>query len=193
MTTTLDLTAIRVAPAKAPLEVGMPEDLTPTDLEAFANALKPAQRPLQKITERHHMAARLLALGTQRSAVSVITGYHKQTLALLLDDPAFQELMAFYSADIDDSYRAMRAQLLGMGDDALQEIRKRIEEDPDKVSFKDLLSAVQLVADRTGNGPSSTSVNVDVKVGIADKMRLARERADAASSAKDITPSEAAE
>ncbi len=190
MTAAIDISAIRVAERGPALEVAEPEAITAADLQLFETSEKKARiRPLQRITERHHAAARLIAMGLKTSAVSVITGYASVTLNALRDDPSFEELISFYSLDLSDEYQGMKAQLLGMGSDALAVLRERLENEPEKIAVKDLMGLVQLVADRTGHGPSSTSVNVDVKVGLADKMRNARDRARELSAvARDITP-----
>ena len=55
------------------------------------------------------------------------------------------------------------------------ELQDRLELDPEKVSTDQLLDTIKLTADRTGNGPKQTNVNVNVNLG--DRMKAARERA----------------
>jgi len=176
------------------MEVGEPRELTQADLELAKQADTPKAR-LGRLRDRHHQVARLLALGTKPSAISIITGYTASTISNLQSDPAFQDLLAFYRDDEDDEYRKMRAQLSGLGDDALAELRLRLEESPEKFSVKELRETIVMVADRTGNGPTSNvKTDVNVTVGLAD--RLAAARAQAAdrvldlTTLKDVTPKE---
>jgi hypothetical protein len=174
-----DLTQIAVK-RSTPMEVGEPMPLTQADLELLK--VKPAEgkHQLKRLKERHHQVARLLAMGTRPGAVAIITGYSAHTIGLLQSDPSFQDLLAFYRNDEDDEYRKMRAQLVGLGDDALAEIRDRLENSPEKFTIKELREVVTMVADRTGNGPSSSvKTELNVTVGLADRLRAARERAAA--------------
>ena len=103
-------------------------------------------------------------------------------------------ILAFYREDAADEYQAMHAQLAGLGLDAVEEVRRRIEEEGDKVSLSSLLDIIKTTADRTGNGPSSSvRKEVNIHVGLADRMAEARKRAKIEATARDITPREAAE
>jgi hypothetical protein len=60
---------------------------------------------------------------------------------------------------------------------ALDIIQDRLEDDEtvDKMSVAQLLEVVKTAADRSGNGPSTTQ-QVNVTVGIADRLEAARKR-----------------
>src|SRR5690606_37701461 len=109
------------------------------------------------------------------------------------NDPTFMELVDFYSREVEAEYRGMHSQMAGLGIDAIDELRRRVEEEPEKIGFSSLLDVVTKIADRTGHGPSSTTKQeVNVTIGLAEKMKAARAAARAASQidavARDITP-----
>jgi hypothetical protein len=62
---------------------------------------------------------------------------------------------------------------------AIEEAFHRLENEPEKVPFSLLKDLIQLGADRTGHGPSTTQ-NVNVNVGLADRMAAAQKRLEAA-------------
>lgn len=177
------------------LEVSMPEPLTQADLVVLREDVRRKDGgALQRLKERHHALARLLASGTAPKAAAIITGYNQCTVYQLMDDPTFCGLMDFYREQVADEYQGMHAQMAGLGADAVDEVRRRIEEEPEKIGFGALLDVIKTTADRTGYGPSSkTETTVNVNVGIAEKMAAARKRASAALTeievaARDITP-----
>lgn len=183
----------RGRPAK-PLDFSIVRELTEADIVTLLAAEnKSSIPPLQRITNRHHAVARLCAVGMPNSQIGIITGLTGQRVADLQKDPTFIELMEFYRAEVTDEYRTMNAQLAGVGEDALALIRERIETEPEKLSNTFLLDLVTKVADRTGNGPTSTSkTEVTVTLDLAARMKQAREAAARAieGTAKDITPND---
>lgn len=198
----MNLSSLRVntsLEALMPFHVGATRPLTQADIVLLAaegrgkSRLEQYESPnaLKRISERHHALARLIAVGTSQTHASAITGYTKPNIALLMNDPTFCELVDFYAQGVDAEYRTMNAQLAGLGEDAVAELRRRVEDEPEKLGANFLLDVVTKVADRTGNGPTSTqNTNVNVNVGLADRFAAARKRATAAIEglAKDITP-----
>lgn len=175
------------------LEVGMAVPLTETDLlaqfEAEGTKELSNNGPLKRLTNRHHAAARLLALGHSLKDVAIITGYAYPTVAALQCDPTFKELIEYYVRSVDDEYRGMSAQLAGLGEDAVAELRNRIENEPEKIGTNTLLDVVVKIADRTGHGPTTTTKSeVNVTLDIAARMKAAREKAIEATTFRDITP-----
>lgn len=192
----MDLTALNVDTSQSvPLETADGGALTLADLERLRaeGPQKETQTPLKRLSERHHALARLLASGTRPGAASIITGINNAYISILQNDPSFKELIEFYRNEVNDEYRGMHAQLAGLGEDALEELRRRVEEEPDKIPFKTLLEVVTNVADRTGHGPSSSSKQeVNVTIGLADRLAAARKAANVAieAQARDVTPKE---
>ena len=96
-------------------------------------------------------------------------------LSVLRGDPAFEELIAFYQGDKAKPVLDLQERMTSLALDATQELQDRLELDPEKVSTDQLLDTIKLTADRTGNGPKQTNINVNVNLG--DRMKAARERA----------------
>ena len=197
----LDFRTARADWPSEPLVWGEPQPLTRADIQMLTTQEKgysgdAAKNPLQRITERHHALARLLAVGTPPGQAAIITGYSNATVSILQGDPSFQELVEFYSLEVNAEYRTMQAQLAGLGEDAIAELRRRVEDTPTELGAAFLLDVVTKIADRTGNGPTSTTKNETVvTLDLSARMKAAREKAQAAieGAARDITPKAAAE
>jgi hypothetical protein len=180
-----------------PLTYAVVRELTETDVALLLETDRGTKTPpLARIRARHHAIARLVAVGTPDVQIAVICGLTAARIGALRADPTFKELVDFYHNEVVDEYRTMHGQLAGIGEDALAVLRERLEDEPEKMSNTFLLDLVTKVADRTGNGPTSTTnQNVNVTVDLASRLKAARERAREAieATAKDITPKAAAE
>jgi hypothetical protein len=139
---------------------------------------KPA--PLKRLSERHHALARCLSSGMEESAAAITCGYVASRVSILKQDPAFQELLAFYRADVNEKYMDMHGVLAGLSLDAAMELRERLEEDAEadekKLSVGHLIELTKLGADRTGFGPQSSTHNTNVNIDLAGKLEAARKR-----------------
>lgn len=135
-----------------------------------------APQEIKKITERHHMVARLLAAGTPEGEVAIITGYTLSRVSVLKGSPAMQELIALYKKAVDTEFVAVFDHLAGLSKDALTELRERLETEPEKFSNKQLLEVLDATLDRTGH-PRAKEVKQEVNVNIRDKLDAARIRA----------------
>jgi hypothetical protein len=71
----------------------------------------------------------------------------------------------------------MYEKLAGMSSEAADLLRERMEEFPEEIADGTLLDMVKIGADRSGHGPQSTNVNVNVN--IADRLNAARKRIEA--------------
>jgi hypothetical protein len=134
--------------------------------------------PLKRLGERHHALARCLASGMSPSNAAITCGYVLSRVSVLQADPAFRELLEFYRADVTDKYLDMHGVLAGLSLDAAMELRERLEADAlldePKLSVGQLTELVKLGADRTGFGPQSSQLNVNVD--LAGRLQAARER-----------------
>lgn len=180
---------IKAGRSKKNIAVGEAVPLTQEEsIFAQTNSAKTIE-PLKSLTERHHTLARLLATGTEPLAAATVVGYTPARVSVLKSDPAFKELVEFYKDQVDAEYVDMHAQIAGMSQDALVEIRNRMEDDPEAFSTSQLLELFKAGADRSGHGPSTTQNN-NVNVNIADRLSIARKRASQAAQVIDITPVE---
>jgi hypothetical protein len=133
---------------------------------------------LKRLSERHHALARCLAAGMEDGDAAITCGYVPSRVSILKADPAFQELLAFYRQDVNSKYLDMHGVLAGLSLDAAMELRERLEIDMDaeekKISVGQLMELTKLGADRTGFGPQSSQLNVNVD--LASRLQAARER-----------------
>lgn len=166
---------------KLPLEAEFVRELNDADLGILAvtDRESPAVE-LKRITERHHMVARLLAAGTREGEVAALTGYDNSRISVLKSSPAMQELIALYREEVDVQFASVLDHMAGLSKEAILEIRNRLEEDPEKFSVKELKEVAELTLDRTGHG-KATTVNNNVNVSLASRLENARARAKAIS------------
>jgi len=172
----LDLDTVRTR-GRAPtlISATVVRELATEDLELLA--LEKGSKPsaLKRISDRHHALARAIASGMPEYEAAAVTGYDISRISILKNDPAFQELLAFYRDEKDKAFRSVQDKLAGIASDALDELQTRIEDTPEKLTTTQLMQLVQLGADRSGNGPSSTTT-VNTNVGAADRLEAARAR-----------------
>ena len=109
----LDLVPGRVGPGRQPkpLTAEFVRDLTESDLTIPAT-VPTTSPPLNKIRDRHHALARVLATGTSEGEASIVTGYSLSRISILKADPQFQQLLDFYrdtSTEVVADFRARMA------------------------------------------------------------------------------------
>lgn len=153
-------------------------DATDVALLSEERGIKPP--PLKRLSERHHALARCLASGMEDGDAAITCGYVTSRVSILRADPAFQELLAFYRQDVNSKYLDMHGVLAGLSLDAAMELRERLEaemqSDDKTISFGQLSELVKLGADRTGFGPQSSQLNVNVD--LAGRLEAARKRVE---------------
>lgn len=164
--------------ASRPITAVEVRDLTETDLMALGEERGIKPLPLKRLSERHHALARTLAAGTPSGEAALCVGLTPSRVSILIDDPAFQELVSFYRSNVDAAWVGMQETLAGLSHDAALVLRDRLEENSDDFTVNQLLEVVKTGADRTGHGPSSKQEH-SFSEGIAAKMQEARERANA--------------
>lgn len=122
----------------------------------------PAARPMQRLRNTHHMAARCLAEGRKVLEVSEITGYTPTRIAQLQRDPTFAELVEHYKSQVETKWLNVHERLAALGIAVTEEIMERLEEAPEKFSNEELRRWAETTLDRSGFGPSKTA-NINVK------------------------------
>ena len=173
------------------LTVDFARELVPEDLEVFAKERGTEAVPVKALRERHHALARAVATGIKDGDAALMVGYTQSRLSILKTDPAFKELVAFYRKGVNEAYYGMHEALAGISKDAVTVLSERLEEDPEEFTVGQLADLVKMGADRTGHGVSTTT-QVDVKIGLADRMDAARKRVELQREAEiiDVTPVE---
>lgn len=155
-------------------------DLTEEDIQAMIEAPNAGTRPpsLLQLRTSHHQLARLLADGRTAAEAALVTGYSQNRISLLLDDPAFMELLHYYQGQVDEVYINVHERLAAFGIRTLEELQERLESNPDSFTNKELRELMSVTLDRGGYGPKSTQVHetkIDVKAFLDDiKAEVAR-------------------
>jgi hypothetical protein len=137
--------------AKGPLACHVVRDLNPADLDVLANPPRGGFKApsLQRIRNTHHMLARLIAEGRKNTEISMISGFSSARIAQLQHDPMFQELVAYYAAQVEAQYVDVHARLADLGTSTIEELRERLEETPEKFSVRELLDIMKETLDRS--------------------------------------------
>lgn len=185
----LDITPRTKGRAAKPLRLEAAGELVPADLALLASerGIKPTE--LLVLRERHHALARCLAAGMSNNEASIITGYDPSRISILKSQPLFQQMMQEYkdqSSGIAADF-VERANTLGLT--VLSRLQEQVE-DREDISLSTLLEVGKFAADRSGNAPTTKTQNVNVNVNFGDKLRAARDRANAAlkDTLVDVTP-----
>lgn len=167
-------------------------ELDETDVALLAAEKGSVAAPLKRLSERHHALARCLASGMGPGDAAITCGYVASRVSILQSDPAFQELVHFYREDVNRQYLGMHQVLAGLSLDAATELHERLTEDMNadekKISVGQLVELTKLGADRTGFGPQSSQVNVNVD--LATRLEAARKRISARPLLTDESPDE---
>lgn len=166
--------------ARKPVSALVIRELEASDLVLLDAEKGSKAPPLKRLSERHHSLARLLAGGMGSGEAAIVCGYVPSRVSILLDDPAFQELLSFYRSDVQSQYLGMHAVLAGLSRDAATELHDRLEADMQleekKIPIGQLVELTKLGADRTGFGPQSSATNINLNVDLAGRLEAARKR-----------------
>ena len=109
----------------------------------------------------HHAIARDIAGGHELVDVSRLYGIHMATLRLLLEAPAFVELVQSYS----DKQPAevvfdLRTKIESLAHDSMDVLRERLDTRPDKFSTGQVMALAGDMLDRAGHSKVHKSVNL---------------------------------
>lgn len=169
-----------VGPGRKParVEAAHLRDIGEADLALLASGNVPAIQPapLARITQRHHTVARLIAAGVPPGEVALITNYSASRISILQGDPAFQELVSLYQREVQAEFSTVLDNLAGLSSDAIEELRYRLEEEPENFSLKDLRETAELGLNRTGY-PAAKTVENTVNINFGKQLEAARFRA----------------
>lgn len=150
-----DLTNIAIGSARGakrqPIFMAFQRELTRSDLDLVLNPPEKGivASPIAKLRNSHHMLARLLAEGRKNGECALMTGYSPSRISILQNDPAFQDLLAYYKANTEAKYLDVHERLATLGLATLDELQERLEENPDSFSNKDMLALAEFALDRS--------------------------------------------
>lgn len=169
-----------------PLLTHIVRELEVSDILELDKSSRDTKAPLVKaLRERHHRLARLLAEGVSETEAAIQCDYSQSRVSILKADPSFQALLAHYRTRVDEVYLGMHQRLSDLSQTAAAILADRLEDEPEQFSNNELAKLVQIGADRTGHGPSSTT-KLEIGSGFAARLDAARRRL--AERTIDITP-----
>lgn len=137
----------------APLMMEPARELTPADITLHTESLGGLgvkNRTLARLRHSHHLAARAIAEGNTNVQVSALTGYDEVRIAILLESPAFQNLIAYYGSQESAKDLDFKRRLSAFGMDCLEELQHRLDENPDKISWGQLQDAAEFALNASG-------------------------------------------
>lgn len=146
------------------------------DHAASGESLGVRNASLKDIRHTHHQLARLLALGVDEVKAARVCNYSPSRVSVLKSDPAFIEVLNYYSTQVDDAFVDVVETIKGLSLGALQELSKRLEEKPESLTNTHLIELSKAMLDRSGNGPSSTT-NVNARIATVSATEIARIKA----------------
>lgn len=145
----LDLGSARGGQAginKAPLVVEVVRPLTGDDLPAITNPPPVAAQAvgIKAIRNSHHKLAQLLAEGKSGAEISLVTGYSQSYLSTIQGDPAFEELVSYYSSQRESIFVDAQERLRALGIDATERLQDHLNDPTKQWSHRELMEVIKL-------------------------------------------------
>lgn len=128
---------------------------------------------ISRISDRHHALARALANGDAPGEAAIKTGYSASRISILQNDPAFQELLAFYRESKNLAEAQVMDRVGTMTLTALAMLEDRMENSPDDMKTRELLDIATSGLDRSGHGPSAKLQVTSLTLSSEDMAKLA--------------------
>ncbi len=165
----------------SPCTIEVVRELTDDDLESLrspATVGAPGQR-LKSLKSSHHQLAQMLAAGDDHGKVSLITGYSGTYISIILADPMFQELMAYYREVKELEFVNVMARLKAFGLSTLEELQERLATSPESFAIRDLKELTEMAIGRSSaplGGGGGVGPIVSVKIDfVSSKTPQARD------------------
>lgn len=167
------------ARSSEPVEMSFVRDLHERDLEALNAGVRATEgrQPLLNLRASHHALARCVAEGKSDVESSAITGYAPSTISSLKKDPAFSELVAHYTLQIEGLFLDVHERLKNLGLTSIEILQERMNDAPGDFKIRELLEVAQLSFDRAGFGPSSKVTHTHAHFSLDQLKRLKEEAA----------------
>jgi hypothetical protein len=131
---------------------------------------------LKAIRYSHHRLAQCLAMGMTETQAAAACNITMGRIWVLKNSPAFAELVAHYKEGIDAEFADFVTSAKMIGLDLLGRLREVLDENPEQFTITQLIEAIKIIADRSGNAPVNRSVSVSANVDLATRLAAARAR-----------------
>jgi hypothetical protein len=145
---------------------------------------------LTALRQGHQHLAQLLAAGSSPEEAAWATGRSVQGVRGLLQDPAFEELLAYYRENQQQRDFNAFERLVTLGGTAMGILQERLEEAPERFSNNELRTLMEASMDRSaapargGNAPAASHGAVSVNIRFVEPST--RAAPDAALDAREV-------
>lgn len=141
-------------------------------------ALEASPRPVDRIRQKHHLLARYLAKGHAIVDAAMLSGYSSGAARVLENDPAFQDLLRYYTKELEEYKEQLIVKLEAISIEAADELMDRLSDETlrAKMSVTQLERLVVLASDRLGLAPQRAAAEVNINVNIASRLDAANRR-----------------
>lgn len=124
---------------------------------------------IQRIRDPHHMLARFIAMGATQIDAARRAGYSANRVSLLMNSPAFQDLIAYYRKLVNEGWKEEVDEFISLATSNMMKAERMIadkldkaDEEDETLPTRDLIAISRDGADRLGYGKKTTNVNVNV-------------------------------
>lgn len=134
------------AKPQLPLSVEVVRSLVEADVEILLSPppVDSSAPVIRQLKHQHHRLAQLISQGVDGTEISLITGYSPAYVSTLKTGPDFQELITYYAAQETQKHVDAMARLHALGLSGVEELAKRIEEEPEKWTKRELMELVEM-------------------------------------------------
>lgn len=182
---TIDLGSARGRRAGTEFSVEIVRSLSEEDITALLSPppVQAGPQTLLQVRHSHHQLAQLISSGTvSDSEAGLMVGYSPAYISTLRGDPAFEELLAQYSAQRAQVFVDTVERMRGLGLRFLEELESRLENTPEAWTRREILEAAELLlvkplAASRGQSAAAPAVSVNVKFVSPDGQAAGQERA----------------
>ena len=161
---------------EVPLSFEITRELNASDLYVRSTLGADSVTPrIKSLRATHHKLAQCLAMNFSNAEASISTGYSPSRISILMGDPSFQELLAFYKDKKRDVFVDVQQRMAGFATDAVEVLQERLAESPEKFTNKDLNELIKTTADRGGHSPVNRSETKNINLTAADLDKMKQE------------------
>lgn len=136
----------------------------------------PTLGPIRNIRHTHHRLAQLLSMGMNETRAAMLCSYSPNYVSVIKNDPAFAELLAHYSGIVKEEYVDFVSAAKDLSLDMMGRLREFLEHEPERLTPSMVLESLKVLADRSGNAPTTKTLNMNVNVDVGSKLDAARAR-----------------
>lgn len=138
-------------------------ELTEQDVPLLKQVVMGKNSSVKTLRTRHHEIARLLAMGYKQVEVAAMIGTTGAAIWVLLQNPAFQDLLSQYMARRDAEAVSLQSRVEMVAHDAVDKLQELLDKD-DELTPAFVLKATTELLDRAGVGPTSKHTHEGLNV-----------------------------